>query len=79
MFKDLIVLLPCQSLENLSLDREGDEAQQLLSAWTALYHPKVMAQASGSPRWVSAESPPEDLASSLIVLPECAESSLPTG
>lgn len=79
MFKDLIVLLPCQSLENLSLDREGTEAQQLLSAWTAMYHPAIMAQASASPRWASAESPPEDVASSLIVLPECAEGSLPTG
>ncbi len=78
-FKDLIVLLPCQSLENLSLDREAAEAQQLLSAWTALYHPAVLAQASGMPRWASAESPPEDVASSLVVLPECAEGSLPPG
>jgi alpha-mannosidase len=75
-FKDLIVLLPCQSLENLSLDRDGAEAEQLLSAWTALYHPAVLAQASGMPRWASAESPPEDVASSLVVLPECAEGSL---
>lgn len=78
-FKDLIVLLPCQSLESLSLERNADEAQQILSAWTSLYHPAVLAQAPGMPRWVSAESPPEDATSSLIVIPECAESSLPEG
>ena len=75
-FKDLVVLLPCQSLENLSLERDAAEAEQILSAWTALYHPAVLAQAPAMPRWASAESPPEDVASSLIVIPECSEISL---
>jgi len=78
-FKDLVILLPCQSLENLSLERDSSEAEQLLSSWTALYHPAVLAQAPGMPRWVSAESPPEDVAGSLVVLPECAEESLASG
>lgn len=31
------------------------------------------------PRWVSADTPPVDVASSLITLPECSASSLPSG
>lgn len=76
-FKDLIVLLPCQSLENLSLDRDGGEAEQLLAAWTSLYHPALLALAPGMPRWASADSPPEDTAQCLVVVPQCAEDSLP--
>jgi len=76
-YKELVVLLPCQSLENLSLERDGPEAEQLLASWTALYHPALLAQSPGMPRWASAESPPEDVADSLVVLPECAEESLP--
>ncbi len=79
MFKDLLVVLPCQSLENLSLDRDATEAEQILSAWTALYHPSMLSETSGMPRWVSADTPPVDVGSSLIVLPECSVQSLPSG
>ena len=76
-FKELIVLLPCQSLESLSLDRDAAEAEQLLSAWTALYWPGLLVQAPAMPRWCDASSPPEDVSGCLVVLPECAEESLP--
>ena len=79
MFKDLLVVLPCQSLENLSLDRDAAEAEQILSAWTALYHPSVLSEAKSAPRWVSAETPPVDVSSSLITLPECSVPYLPSG
>lgn len=78
-FRDLLVLLPCQSLENLSLDREASEAEGLLAAWTALYHPALLAQAPGGPRWASADAPPEVSAESLVIVPTCAEASLPEG
>ena len=29
------------------------------------------------PRWVSADSPPEDVADSLVVIPGCSEASVP--
>ncbi len=78
-FNDLIVLLPCQSLESLSLKRSAREAEELLSGWSALYHPALVAQAAGTPKWASAEVPPEDPAGSLIVVPDCVEGSLPGG
>jgi len=78
-FKELIVLLPCQSLESLSLQRSAQEAEEILSGWSALYHPALVAHAEGMPKWTSAEVPPDDPAGSLIVVPGCAEASLPGG
>jgi len=78
-FNELIVLLPCQSLESLSLKRSAQEAEELLSGWSALYHPALVAHAEGTPKWSSAEVPPEDPGGSLIVVPGCVEGSLPGG
>ena len=76
-FRELIVLLPCDSLETLSLRREQAEAEELLSGWSGLYHPELLARTEAMPRWVRAESPPEDTAGSLIAIPRCSEASLP--
>ena len=75
--KSLVVLLPCPSLESLSLDRDDAEAEEILSAWTALYHPELIAATGFAPRWSRAEEPPEDLEGALIVLPSVSESLLP--
>lgn len=72
-FERLIVILPCQSLEGYSLDREADHADELLSAWSALYHPALLATARALPRWVSAQGPPKDPAGSLIMVPPSSE------
>jgi alpha-mannosidase len=76
-FHELIVLLPCQSLETLSLDRDAAEAEEILSAWSALYHPLLIADSQTIPRWVPAEGPPEEIQDRLIVLPHCCEPLLP--
>ncbi|MFH1919925.1 MAG: hypothetical protein ABIP48_08585, partial [Planctomycetota bacterium] len=75
-FEKLIVILPCQSLEGYALDREVAHAEQLLSAWTALYHPALLACARELPKWVSAQEPPKDPSGGLIMLPEASEKSL---
>ncbi len=76
-FRDLIVLLPCQSLESLSLQREPQEANELLAGWSMLYHPLLVAHSEGVPRWSSADTPPEAPGESLIVVPPSVESQLP--
>ena len=43
MFNRLIALLPCQSLEDFDLERREEDAEQLLSAWSALWHPALLA------------------------------------
>ena len=72
----LLVLLPCHSLENLEIDRSAAEAEQVLSAWTALYHPSLIAAAHAMPGWKSAYNA-QELSESLVIVPECSESHLP--
>jgi alpha-mannosidase len=76
-FEQLVVLLPCSSLEDLSLNREAAEAEELLSAWSALYHPVLVGAAGNTPQWFQAGGPPPDLTDKLIILPDCCESQLP--
>ena len=58
-FDRLVALLPCQSLEDFDLQRKEEDAEQLLSAWSALWHPLLLASARAIPRWLPAASPPQ--------------------
>ncbi len=78
-YTDLVVLLPCQSLESLSLERDPPEAEALLSAWSVLYHPVLVADARSAPRWLPAESPPEEPSEGLYAVPSVSEALLPEG
>jgi alpha-mannosidase len=78
-FDRLTVLLPCHSLEDLSLERSAEESEELLSAWSALYHPALLLHARALPHWVQADTPPQDLTTCLTILPRPAESQLPAG
>lgn len=78
-FDRLLTLLPCQSLEDFDLQRKDGDAEQLLAAWSALWHPTLLADAQRAPGWQSAESPPLDPEKSLIVVPNCCEELLPGG
>ncbi len=73
----LIVLLPCRSLEDFSLHRDSIEAEQLLGAWSALWHPALVARAQTVPSWIAAEEPPENPSKCLIVIPDCSRVLLP--
>ncbi len=73
------VLLPCHSLEDFPVHHEGDEAEGLLAAWTALWHPALIAAAGQVPAWYRADAPPENLAGRLIVVPQVSESLLLPG
>ena len=43
-YQELLILLPCHSLEDFPTYHEGEDAQGLLSAWSAMWQP--LAQAS---------------------------------
>ena len=77
-FQDLIILLPCQSLEDFSLDRTAADAEEILSAYSALWHPALLASAQDVPNWVRAEDPPEDPAGHLVMLPSSSQTLLPS-
>lgn len=76
-FKRLVVLLPCHSLEDLSLRREAVEADQLLAAWSSLWHPRLIAAAEAIPAWNGASVAPDDVEAHLVVVPPCCEADVP--
>ena len=76
-FDDLVILLPCYSIEDLPLEWTPEEANELLSAWSAAYHPAALAGAGRIVRWVRAGEPPTDLAGKLVLVPRPSESRLP--
>ena len=73
----LFTFLPCSSLDELRLDRRSEEAEELLSAITALWHPALIAAAKAVPGRYDASEPPEELSGELVLLPECCRSYLP--
>ena len=78
-FCQLAVLLPCHSLEDFPLRQEPDQAEQLLSAWSAMWHPALLRSAQSVPGWFPAEAPPQEPAGHLLILPECSRPLLPDG
>ena len=78
-FKDILILLPCQSIEDLSLDRSAEDAEELLTAWSAPFHPTIVSISERTPRWDMAEQAPhpDELEDTLIFLPKSSEELLP--
>ncbi|MGA2259552.1 MAG: hypothetical protein ABSG53_33165, partial [Thermoguttaceae bacterium] len=73
----LTPILPCRGRDDLSEPRSATQADELLAAWTALWHPVLVAAAGAMPRWTAAASPPDDPTGHLILLPPTAEPLLP--
>ena len=78
-YEELVILLPCHSLEDFPLHHEGDDAQSLLASWTAMWHPALIASAGKIPTWHRVDDPPEDLSNRLLVVPTVSLSELQTG
>src|SRR5690349_14106096 len=76
-FSELIVLLPCHSLEDSPLYYEGDDADGLLTAWTGLWHPLLIHAAQAVPIWSRVDAPPYELADRLLVVPSVCVDRLP--
>jgi len=78
-YVELMILLPCHSLEDFPLYHEGEEAEGLLAAWSALWHPALIASAGRLPSWARADGPPEQVANKLLVIPKASDSLLLAG
>ncbi|HEX4149291.1 MAG TPA: hypothetical protein VHY20_09900, partial [Pirellulales bacterium] len=79
IFDELIVLLPCHSLEDFPVHHEAAEAEGLLAAWSALWHPALLAASGKLPTWYRADSPPDTLAGRLVIVPQASEDLLLAG
>jgi len=53
----LTVFLPCHSLDDFPTWLEESEADELLSAWTAAWHPWLIATVGAAPWWSSVDLP----------------------
>ncbi len=78
-YQELIILLPCHSLEDFPTHHEGDDANSLLASWSALWHPVLLAAAGQAPTWRRIEDPPSEVRDRLIVVPSVCVQRLPTG
>jgi alpha-mannosidase len=74
------LILPSTRLDELPAQLSGGESADLLAAWTALWHPALVAATGTLPGWHSAESPPapDVLEGELIVLPTAGRKRLPS-
>src|SRR5262245_12049955 len=78
-YQELIILLPCHSLEDFPTYHEGDDAHSLLASWSALWHPALLAAAGQAPSWRRVDDPPTDVKGCLIVVPSVCVQRLPSG
>lgn len=78
-FQELIILLPCHSLEDFPTHHEGEEADGLLANWTALWHPALIAAAGSAPSWHRVDDPPSELQDRLLAVPSVSIDQLATG
>ena len=73
-YEDLIVLIPCHSLEDFPAELGEDDAASLLNAFAVAWHPVLLAQAKLLPRWHRADDPPDSTQKRLVFLPTSCES-----
>ena len=73
-----ITLIPCNTLEDFPTHLEDGDARSLLAAWTAPWHPKLIAAAGRLPRWNRADSIPEPLPNRWVFLPTGSIKKLPS-
>ncbi|GIX04227.1 MAG: hypothetical protein KatS3mg114_0096 [Planctomycetaceae bacterium] len=76
-YRDVIILIPCHSLEDFPSDMEESSAAEVLQAFAACWHPQVLAEARQLPRWHRADEPPVPRSSMTVVIPTASEGWLP--
>jgi len=79
MYRELIILIPSHSLEDFPVHHKGQEADNLLASWTALWHPALIAAAGNGPIWARADNPPAEISERLLAIPDVAVKDLPSG
>lgn len=63
------VFLPCHTLDDFPYWLDDLESDELLAAWTAAWHPAVIAGAGEMPVWASADLPPPTDAAVVGIVP----------
>jgi len=74
-----MTLIPCGTLEDFPSFLEDNDARSLLAAWTAPWHPALLALTQRLPAWNRADSIPDPLSDQIVFLPKISENKLPSG
>ncbi len=77
MINDVVILIPCHSLEDFPTDLGDKPSEGILNAFAIAWHPWLLAQTRALPGWHRADSPPEPIADRLIIVPTCCDDRLP--
>ncbi len=78
-YRELVILLPCHSLEDFPLHHDGDEASGLLASWSALWHPALIASCEQMPRWHHVDDRPEEMQDCLLMIPAVSHHDMQAG
>ncbi|MBM3970072.1 MAG: hypothetical protein FJ302_09445 [Planctomycetes bacterium] len=76
MLNDVVILIPCHSLEDFPTDLGEKPAEGILNAFAVAWHPWLLAQTRSLPGWHRADSPPEPSAGRLILVPTACDDRL---
>ncbi len=79
VFDECCVLIPASTLEDFPAKLSDEDARSLLAGWTALWHPRLLAETQQIPAWYRADAPPEPLGNRIVVAPEPSRAKLPEG
>ncbi|MDH3718979.1 MAG: hypothetical protein OES79_12745, partial [Planctomycetota bacterium] len=75
--QELVAILPCHSFDDFPHYLVGNEADGLLAAYTAVWHPSLIAQVGKTPGWRRSDMDEHDWAGCLVVLPQVCQHDLP--
>lgn len=78
-YNDIVILIPCHSLEDFPTELEEKDAESLLNAFAVAWHPKLLASSRVIPSWHRSDEPPQFLADRLLLIPKTSEDWLPYG
>lgn len=76
---EILVLIPCHSLEDFPTEQTDQPAASLLNAFSVGYHPRLLAWTNEIPRWRRADDPPLPRRGQLILIPTVSDDWLPHG
>tara|TARA_R110002111_G_scaffold262504_1_gene338938 strand:- start:114461 stop:117379 length:2919 start_codon:yes stop_codon:yes gene_type:complete len=78
-YNDIVILIPCHSLEDFPTELEDKDAESLLNAFAVAWHPELLASSRVIPSWHRSDEPPQFLADRLLLVPKTSEDWLPYG
>ncbi|MEK6246597.1 MAG: hypothetical protein N2C12_00360 [Planctomycetales bacterium] len=75
--QQLVALLPCHSLEDFPFHLEGGAADQILNAYTMLWHPALIAGAKAVPTWRRSDEQEQAWDDCLVAMPQVCHDDMP--